>query len=188
MNTGASDEILMLAYRDGDTTAFEVLYGRFRGPMYRYLLRQCGNSAIAEELFQEVWMRIIRARERYEVKASFSTYLYQIAHNLLVDHYRKTAGRVPVSYDEDPDANEALLADSAQPTVEVKVDSGRQLQQLLAAVAELPEAQREAFLLKEESGMSLDEIAEVTGVNRETAKSRLRYALRRLRQQLANQN
>jgi len=188
MRSGASDEVLMLAYRDGDAAAFEALYARFRGPMYRYLLRQCGNKAIAEELFQDVWMRVIRARERYTVKASFSTYVYQIAHNLLIDHYRKTAGKLPLSYDEDPEANEAILVDDGQPAVEVKVDCNRQVNELLVAIGELPDAQREAFLLKEESGMSLDEIAEVTGVNRETAKSRLRYAIRRLRQQLVDKN
>ena len=133
-------------------------------------------------------MRVIRARERYKVTASFSTYVYQIAHNLLIDHYRKTAGKLPVSYDDDPEANEAILVDNGQPAVETKVDSNRQLDEVLTAIGELPDAQREAFLLKEESGMSLDEIAEVTGVNRETAKSRLRYTIRKLRQQLVDKN
>lgn len=175
----------MLAYRDGDVSAFEILYKRFRGPMYRYLLRQCGSASVAEELFQDVWMSLIRTRERYEVKASFSTFVYQMAHNRLIDYYRKVSGKLPVSYDGNADDNDGLLADKLQPPIEIKVDTGRRVDQLLQAIGELPEAQREAFLLKEEGGMSLDEIAEATGVNRETVKSRLRYAVNKLRRQLA---
>ena len=174
----------MLAYREGDASAFETLYSRYRGPMFRYLLRQCGNAGIAEELFQDVWMNLVRARERYEVKASFSTFVFQMAHNRLIDYYRKVSGKLPVSYDENPEEAQGWLIDGAQPPVEVKVDTGRQVTQLLQAVYELPEAQREAFILKEEGGLSLDEIATATGVNRETVKSRLRYALNKLRKQI----
>jgi len=173
----------MLAYRDGDASAFETLYNRYRGPMFRYLLRQCGNAGIAEELFQDVWMNLIRARKRYEVKASFSTFVFQMAHNRLIDYYRKVSGKLPISYDEYPEEAQGWLVDDVQPLVEVKVDTGRQVKKLLQAIYELPEAQREAFILKEEGGLSLDEIAAATSVNRETVKSRLRYALSKLRKQ-----
>lgn len=188
MNRGPSDELLMLAYRDADASAFEMLYRRYRGPMYRYLLRQCGNAGIAEELFQDVWMNVIRARERYEVKASFSTYVYQMAHNRLIDHYRKTSGKVPLSFEDNPDPDNSLLIDRQQPEAVKRLDDGRQVEALLSAIGELPEAQREALLLKEESGMSLDEIAEVTGVNRETVKSRLRYAVNKLRRRVMGED
>jgi RNA polymerase sigma-70 factor (ECF subfamily) len=176
MDNAAPDEELMNRYRDGDAHAFEVLYTRHKGPLYRYLLRQCGAAALAEELFQDVWMKLIRARERYEARAKFTTYLYHLAHNRLIDHYRRAKAGVPISYDDDPDS------DAREPDNEL--DRRRLGQRLLEQIAALPEAQREAFLLREESGLSLEQIAEVTGVNAETAKSRLRYALTKLRQGL----
>jgi RNA polymerase sigma-70 factor (ECF subfamily) len=181
MNKGPSDELLMLAYRDGDASAFEVLYSRYRGPMFRYLLRQCGNASVAEELFQDVWMNLIRARERYEVKAAFSTFVFQMAHNRLIDYYRKVSGKLPVSYDDDLEDSQSWLVDDGQPSIDAQVDTLRQVERLLQAIDQLPEAQREAFLLKEEGGLSLEEIADATGVNRETVKSRLRYAVNKLR-------
>lgn len=181
--TEATDEELMQRYRDGDVRAFEILYTRHKGPVYRYLLRQCGVAALAEELFQDVWMKLIKARERYEVRAKFTTWLYTLAHHRVIDHYRRQAAGVPISYDDDPD--EPLIeqvADSELRQPDNEFERRRQAQQLLALLAQLPEAQREAFLLREESGLSLEEIAAVTGVNAETAKSRLRYALAKLRQ------
>jgi len=185
MDNAASDEELMNRYRDGDATAFEVLYTRHKGPLYRYLLRQCGAAALAEELFQDVWMKLIRARKRYEVRARFTTWLYTLAHNRLIDHYRRASNSLPISYDDDPD--EPLIeqvADSAAREPDNELERRRVGQRLLEQIAALPEAQREAFLLREESGLSLEEIARVTGVNAETAKSRLRYALTKLRQGL----
>ena len=87
-----TDEALMLAYRDGDAAAFEALYARHRAKLFRYLLRQCGRREQADEMFQEIWMSVIRARSNYEVTAKFTTWLYRIAHNRLVDSYR-AAGR-----------------------------------------------------------------------------------------------
>jgi RNA polymerase sigma-70 factor, ECF subfamily len=186
MDNAAPDEELMNRYRDGDAHAFEVLYTRHKGPLYRYLLRQCGAAALAEELFQDVWMKLIRARERYEARAKFTTWLYTLAHNRLIDHYRHAKTSVPISYDDDPD--EPLIeqvADSAAHAPDNELDRRRLGQRLLEQIAALPEAQREAFLLRAESGLSLEEIAEVTGVSAETTKSRLRYALTKLRQGLS---
>lgn len=179
----ATDEELMQRYRDGDAHAFETLYARHKGPVYRYILRQCGVAAQAEELFQDIWMNLIKARSRYEPRARFTTWLYTLAHNRLVDHYRRQAAGVPISYDDDPD--EPLIeqvADSEVRQPDNEFERRRQVQQLLGLLAQLPEAQRETFLLREEGGLSLEEIAQATGVNPETAKSRLRYALARLRQ------
>lgn len=172
----------MLAYRDGDARAFEALYARHKAPLYRYLARQCREPAVAEELFQDVWMNLIRARSRYEVQARFTTYLYRLAHNRLIDHYRRGKSGVPLSYDDDPDDPliERLAGpDAAQP--DVQAVRTEEVQRLLALLALLPDAQREAFLLREEAGLSLDEIAAATGVPPETAKSRLRYAVAKLR-------
>lgn len=175
------DEDLMLRYRDGDVRAFDLLYARHRGPLFRYLLRQCGRRSIAEELFQDVWTNVIRASPRYEVRARFATWLYRIAHNRLVDHYR-SANPAPHESLDDDDAAEPAADASADPAR--RVAAARRAERLLAAIAALPDEQREAFMLREEGGLGLDQIAEITGVGRETAKSRLRYAVARLRRAL----
>ena len=177
----ASDEDLMERYRDGDAGAFDLLYARHKGGVYRYMLRQCNDRGIAEELYQDVWMTLIRARAGYAVTAKFTTWLYRLAHNRLIDHYRACSGGIPVSYDADdgPVLDEPAAARGADPAV--SVDVRQQAGRLLQLISELPESQREAFLLQQESDMSVEDIAQATGVSRETAKSRLRYALARLR-------
>ena len=177
----ASDESLMLAYRDGDAGAFDRLYERHRGGVYRYLLRQCRNAALAEELFQDVWMNLIRARAAYVVQAKFSTYLYRIAHNRLMDHFRRR-DVLAVSLDDEAAApvDEPAAPPGAQP--EINMEARAQAAQLLALLDKLPDEQREAFVLQQEGGLSVEEIADATGVTRETAKSRLRYAMAKLRE------
>jgi RNA polymerase sigma-70 factor, ECF subfamily len=177
----SSDEELMLIYRDGDAGAFDALYARHKGGLYRYLLRQCRDAGAAEELFQDVWMNLIRARRNYTVQAKFTTYLYRLAHNRLIDYYRRNSHAAMVSFEEEErEAITELPNERERPQDEI-LDSRRQAQRLLALIAELPEAQREAFLLQQEGGMSVEQIAAATGVTRETAKSRLRYALAKLR-------
>lgn len=175
-----SDEQLMLQYRDGDVSAFETLYQRYRMPMFRYLQNQCGNAAMAEELFQDVWLNLVRARERYEVTALFKTLIYRMAHNRLIDHYRKQKHGLPRSYNEHEDLLN-ILESSNQVTPQQQLNAQQQLTTLMQAIEQLPEAQREAFLLKEETGLSVEQIAEITGVNPETAKSRVRYAMNKLK-------
>ena len=181
-----TDEALMLAYRDGEGAAFEALYARWRGPLYRYFLRQCGHAGQADELFQDVFMRVIGAAANYEPTAKLSTWLFRIAHNRLVDHWRKL-GREPV----DPLANgEGGDDGEIDPPAPEGSAPERQAERkelgdaLIAALNELPEVQREAFLLAEEGGLTLEEIASVSGVGRETIKSRLRYATAKLRHKL----
>jgi RNA polymerase sigma-70 factor (ECF subfamily) len=184
MTRGAesTDEELMLRYRDGDAGAFDALYARHKGGLYRYLLRQCRNAAAAEELFQDVWMNLIRARAGYAVQAKFTTYLYHLAHNRLIDHYRRNS-RVAMESFVDGDCEAiAELPDERERPQEETLDAKRQAGRLMELIAGLPEAQREAFLLQQEGGMSVEEIAQATGVTRETAKSRLRYAMVKLRQ------
>jgi RNA polymerase sigma factor (sigma-70 family) len=180
----SSDEELMLLYRDGEAGAFDALYARHKGGVYRYLLRQCRDAAAADELFQDVWMNLVRARSGYTVQAKFTTYLYHLAHNRLIDHYRKNGHAVMVSLDEEEGEAALEVPDGRERPVDEALDSRRQAARLLELVAALPEVQREAFLLQQESGMSVEEIAQATGVNRETAKSRLRYAMAKLRQGL----
>ena len=176
----------MLAYRGGDAAAFEALYARWRGPLYRYFLRQCNHAGQADELFQDVFMRVIGAAPGYEATARFSTWLFRIAHNRLVDHWRKT-GREPVdplpsAADSEDGGFDPPAPDSAGP--EHEAERGELRGALMAALNELPDVQREAFLLAEEGGLTLEEIASISGVGRETVKSRLRYAVGKLRKKL----
>ena len=183
MGSGPADEELMLSYGGGDAGAFETLYRRHRGPLYRFLLRQVGDTATAEELFQDVWMRVIDSRGRYEARAKFSSWVYAIAHNRLMDFYRASGKAKFLAQEENEDALDNLAADEIP--AEALVDRKRAAQRLLEALAELPEVQREAFLLQQEGELSVEEIGAATGVSRETAKSRLRYAAARLRARLS---
>jgi len=169
----------MLDYQNGDTTAFDELYCRYRGPLYRYFLRQCYQAPVAEELYQDVWMKLIKARKNYQVRAKFSTYLFHLAHNHLIDFYRKQSGRIPLSFNEEDDVQ--LLAGNEHDGPESRAGINEEVDQFLLLIDELPEAQREALMLREEGGLSVEEIAQATNVNAETAKSRLRYAVNKLR-------
>jgi RNA polymerase sigma-70 factor, ECF subfamily len=183
MGKEINDEDLMLRYKAGDASAFEVLYQRHKGGLYRYILRNCKNEGIAEELYQDVWMNLIKARERYEVKAKFTTWLYQMAHNRLIDYYRRQQARPNTnSIDTDEGVDETLARRQDQP--EHKTEILASTEQLLRLIDTLPEDQKQAFLLREEAGLSVEEIAEVSGVKPETAKSRLRYAVNKLREGL----
>lgn len=179
IDTDATDEALMLGYRDGDAAAFDVLYSRHKGRIYRYLLRQCRNAGLADEMFQDVWMNLIRARAGYTVQAKFSTWLFRIAHNRLMDHFRR--GDVHQSLDDESlSIEEPAAPRSVEPAA--SAESRQQAAQLLLLLNGLPDEQREAFVLQQEGGLSIEEIAVATGVSRETAKSRLRYAVAKLRQ------
>ncbi len=169
-----TDEELMTMYRTGDTASFDALYARHRAPLFRYVERLCGNRSVAEELYQDVWMRVIRAREQWQPGTRFQPWLYRIAHNRIVDHWR--AGREDNPGIED---ETVIPLDSPWPDAMLLIrDCVERLFQLLGG---LGEEQRNAFLRKEEAGLTLEQIAEVTGAGFETVKSRLRYALKRLR-------
>lgn len=177
MRAPDDDRDLMLRYAKGDAGAFEQLYSRHKGPLYRYLMRHTGNAANAEEVFQETWMKLIRARERYRPMAKFSTWLYQIAHNCFIDYIRRqgrnaleAAGATEPDALDSPDLSPGRAAELSETSAKIA-----------AALTALPGEQREAFLLREEGGFSLEEIGSITGVGRETVKSRLRYALAKLR-------
>lgn len=180
-----SDEALMQAYGAGTASAFDTLYARHKGGVYRYLVRHCRDAAVADELFQDVWMNAIRVRASYSPTAKFTTWLYTLAHNRLVDHWRAT-GRVRlVSVDNEDDGETsdtvARLPADAHHEPQSRAESRELGAQLAAALQALPPEQRDAFLLQYEGGLSLAEIAQLTGVGVETAKSRLRYATTKLR-------
>lgn len=175
MDATAEDSALMLRYRDGDIAAFEALYRRHNDALYRYLLRLCHNRDAAEDIFQEVWGKIIKARDNYRPTAKFTTFLYRVAHNCFIDHIRRNKRHthtVDIEPDYQPDTGDCT---------EMQVERSLARRRLLDALQQIPDEQRDVFLLREEAGFSLDDIASITGTNRETAKSRLRYAVNKLR-------
>ncbi|MBA3593935.1 MAG: sigma-70 family RNA polymerase sigma factor [Polaromonas sp.] len=178
----------MLRYTAGDIAAFDTLYVRHELAVWRYLLRSVRVQAVADDLLQDVWFAVARSAAAYEVRARFKTWLFTLAHNRLVDHFRTAKNHVSLDGDAENDDSEGRLADT------LAADSGfgpvRQLQSreqaaaLIEAIERLPAEQREAFLLQAEAGMSVEDIAGATSVTFETAKSRLRYARSSLKQWL----
>jgi RNA polymerase sigma-70 factor (ECF subfamily) len=176
------DASLMARYRDGDAAAFATLYARHKGPLYRYLLRQVRSAGVAADLFQEVWSRLVATRSRYEPRAKFATFLFHIAHNCTIDFFRRDLMRRGVRADPDAPSSEPEVPEYQRP--DGVAEFLEQQSALLAALGALPREQREAFLLHEETGLTIEEIARVTDVGLETAKSRLRYAIRKLKKAL----
>jgi RNA polymerase sigma-70 factor (ECF subfamily) len=169
-----TDEELMTRYRNGNASSFDALYERHRAPLFRYVQRQCGNPSVAEELYQDVWMRVIKAKEQWQLGTRFQPWLYRIAHNRIIDHWR--AGR-----ENNPGIDDENLIQLDGPWPDAMMLIKECVERLFKLLGGLSEEQRNAFLLKEEAGLSLEQIADVTGAGFETVKSRLRYALKRLR-------
>ncbi|MEM7250462.1 MAG: RNA polymerase sigma factor [Pseudomonadota bacterium] len=180
---GPTDEGLMVKFRDGDYAAFEVLYHRHRAPLFRFLVRRTANPSTAEEVFQDCWTNLIRSRARYTPSAKFTTFLYRIARNRLIDYARterlQGGEHEPFVEDTHIDPHHDRPSDP-----EHQLSRLRRGQALEAALGQLPSEQSEVFLLHQEAGLTLDAIAEAVGVGRETVKSRLRYALNKLRDAL----
>jgi RNA polymerase sigma-70 factor, ECF subfamily len=178
------DASLMLRYADGDMAAFEQLYARHKAALYRYLQRLCHDADLANDVFQETWGNIIDARTRYGERAQFKTYLFKVAHNCAVDHLRRL-NRWTAREGADLEAAE-FVEDSPHKQPEQKLSAAQFIDEFQTALQTLPDEQRAAFVLYQESGLSLAEIAAITNCNAETAKSRLRYAIKKLRQALVN--
>lgn len=170
-----SDEKLMQRYAKGDAKAFDLLYARHRAPLYRYFIRQLNDPATANDLYQGAWEKIIKARNKYRPASPFKVWMYRIAHNHLIDYYRRIR---PVDSVE-PDTLSDPQSDISQSLIE-----GEQREMLRTGITALPSDQRNALLLQLETGLKIEEIATVTGVGRETVKSRLRYAVNYLKRSL----
>jgi RNA polymerase sigma-70 factor (ECF subfamily) len=177
-----NDEELMQMYASGKFQAFELLYGRHKGGLYRYFSRQTANVSVAEDLFQEVWSRVIASAERYQVNAKFSTWLYTLAHNKLIDSTRhlKVVGKVIDEQQVYEHLQEVpISSESSNP--EKELDKSLQIAALKQCLPRLPQMQLDSFLLKEEGGLSLADIAVVLDASLQATKSRLRYAYQSLR-------
>lgn len=180
MTDGRTDEELMLAYAAGDIAAFETLYARHRGPLYRFIVRGISPRATADECFQDTWARVVAARARYRPEARFGTWIYQIAQRLMIDQYRRARPQVSLDEDDSP----LHLAGDEQEKPEQELSRFEEQRRLQHALTELPDEQRIVLQLRLEQELSLEEIGEITGVGRETVKSRLRYAMDKLRARL----
>ncbi len=177
-----SSESLMLAYATGNADAFTQLYNLHKGPLFRFLLRQGINTARADEMFQDIWLKIINGRSSYKATARFQTWLYSIARNLIIDEYRKEGKTESVEFEDG--ISEKTNDSSILNNPEESIDRKTRQQHLLNSVKALPFEQRQAFLFRYEAGMTNQDIAEITGTNLETAKSRIRYAIAQLKLKL----
>lgn len=182
MGVELDDSALMLRYKDGDLAAFEALYRRHNDSLYRYLMRLSLHPPTAEDLFQEAWGKIINGRHNYRPTAKFSTFLFRVAHNCFIDYLRKNKRHAGVA-SVDPD-----LYASADDEPDQLAENHLARKRLDACLQRIPPEQRNVFLLYAEGGLTIDEIAAVTEVNRETAKSRLRYAVEKIKGALAQQD
>jgi len=178
--------MLMLCYRDGDLEAFEELYRRHSQGLYLFLAWRSPRREWVNDIMQDSWANLHQARARYEPGASFRTYLFQIARNRLIDLIRLNE-RVLLASDGGEEGWFEGVADGAHDSLapDGQLERKQQTSRLHAMIRLLPVDQREALVLQQFNGMSLEEIAELVAAPVETVKSRLRYAMRRLRQELA---
>ena len=178
----------MQRFRDGEAAAFAALLDRHKRPMLGFLRRSAPRSADAEDLFQEVFLRVIKAAPRWKHEAKVTTWMYTIARNVVIDAARRGNTRPPEVSLDGGDRTDGVgpveRVRDRRPGAERQLLSRESHTAIDELVAGLPEAQREAFLLKRR-GLTFEAIAEVTEVSKNTVKSRLRYALDKLRAGLA---
>lgn len=182
------DSALLAEYSRGNVRAFEVLLERHRRPVFNFLLRSVREPDRAEDLLQEVFLRVVQNAAGFQGQAKFTTWMYTIARNLCVDHARKMSHRRHASLDNPQGRDSSPLHEKLQddqPGPE-RLAVTPQLQERIAqAVEQLPEEQREVFLMRQLQGLAFADIASVVGVSENTIKSRMRYALERLQEALA---
>lgn len=188
----ATDEALMMRYQRGDTAAFAALVDRHQTGIYNFILRQVHSEGVAEDLAQDVFVRVVQKAGTFKHEARFTTWAYTIARNLCIDHLRKAAHRRHASLDhsEDPADAEGTalkervadlrpLASTERAAASVEIQA-----KIVQAIERLPTEQREVFLLREVASLSFQEIASITCAPENTVKSRMRYALERLQEAL----
>lgn len=192
-SSAAADEALMLRYQRGDSSAFAFLVRRHKAPLYNFVLRHLRSQPAAEDITQEAFLRVVQRASEFKHEARFSTWLYTIARNLCIDHSRKMKLRRHPSLDAPTDTSdgsrpllEVVPSSSTESDVERAAEWTAMRRSIVAAVEALPDDQREVFLLREVANLPFKEIAEVTGTPENTVKSRMRYALERLRMALSN--
>lgn len=174
-----TDDQLMAAWSRGNRSAFDEIYDRYKQPLYGYLIRNCADESLANELFQDVWLRVISHTGAFKHHGRFRSWIFTLAHNRLVDFYRKAENRT---------INESVddLVSTDNPAE--RIDNQEKFAHLEQVVRTLPLEQKQAFYLREEAGFAIREIAEIQDITIEAAKSRLRYAYRKLREAMGEEN
>ena len=173
----APDESLLERFAGGDDEAFEVLVERYQRPMYNFVRRSVQDPQVAEDILQETFMRVVQRADEFRGQAKVSTWMYTIARNLCVDHARKMVHRRHASLDAPTrradDDDRALVDRIAGPTKGADREAiGAQLKLAVAsAVEQLPEDQREVFLLRQLEHLSFQEIADICGIPENTART-----------------
>lgn len=188
----ATDEILMVRYQRGERKAFVELVRRHNRPIYNFVLRQLRVPSVAEDVTQDVFMRLVQNAAEFKHEARFLTWLYTIARNLCIDQLRKLSHRRHASLDQpksgegDAALGETVPDPNPQTSAERSALSSEVRSSIVKAVDALPDDQREVFLLREVANLPFRDIAEITGVPENTVKSRMRYALDRLKDALCD--
>ncbi len=167
----------MRRFQRGDARAFPELVRRHRAAVFAFVLRWTQDRARAEDILQETWLKVVRASSDWSPRARFTTWLYTIARNACVDGARRERARAAEPLESEPVSTESHDPERAAASSELRPV-------LEAAIAALPDAQREVFLLREMAGIPFHEIARMTGAPEPTVKSRMRYALEALRTRL----
>lgn len=193
MTQGHSDGELLRRFNEGDADAFATLVHRYERPLYNFILRSVRRRERADELLQDVFLKVVQRSQDFKGNSKFSTWLYTIARNLCIDHSRKMVFRRHQSLDapghsETSAAGPTLLdrtaADGPEPDrAALTTDLRRRISE---AVEELPEEQKDVFLMRQIQGLAFKDIADIVGVPENTVKSRMRYALERLQRALAD--
>ena len=176
-----SDDELFEGYRNGDTAAFERLLARHQSNLFGFLVRLVGERGLAEDLFQETWIRVIREASRYRPEQKFSHWLFTIANRLAIDALRRRKRWSTVSVDDEESAVE--LRDEG-PDAAMQAQHRQTLSRIESALATMPPPLRQVFLLRENSGMSFKDIAALTSAPLGTVLWRMSAALKHLRKEL----
>jgi RNA polymerase sigma-70 factor (ECF subfamily) len=187
-----TDEVLMMRFQAGDRAAFTSLVRRHKAPIFNFVLRLVRVATAAEDLTQDVFVKIVQSASDFKHESRFSTWAYTIARNLCIDHLRKMSFRRHPSLDQPQgaDADGPTLLDRTadahhSSAVDRSVIGAEMGRRITRCVEELPQEQREVFLLRELANLPFKDIAVITGVPENTVKSRMRYALERLQENLA---
>jgi RNA polymerase sigma-70 factor, ECF subfamily len=185
---GMDDAAIMLELRAGNMDAFDILLAKYRKPIVHFMYRMVHNQAVAEELAQEVFLRVYRSRETYRAEARFSTWLYRIATNLGVNHARDTRRERSAStiYLDEPDSETGTTPDVADltPSAEANLLSRERMNAIRKHVMALPERQKTAVLMHKYEGLDYKQIGDVLKLSESATKSLLFRAYQTLRDKL----
>lgn len=176
--TQNTDEQLMQQYGQGDIAAFTLLYEKHKGGLYRYFVRQTQDTQLAQDLYQDVWNKVIDSAKTYQPTAKFTTWVYTLAHRKLIDHVRHLKVVENVIVKQPDETDELPVNRQCDITIVEDVRAGEALKRCLN---DLPQMQLDSFLLREEAGLGAADIANIVGSGLEATKSRLRYAYKSLR-------